>query len=67
MRTALNVFSRRDGQIRHAYCTELLLAAADPEMSPGMADDLTSVESVRFAPQGRGRRLASHLVACERV
>ena len=25
------MFSRRDGQIRHAYCTELLLAAADPE------------------------------------
>jgi hypothetical protein len=37
---ALNVFSRRDGQIRHAYCTELLLAAADPEHVAGYVDSI---------------------------
>jgi hypothetical protein len=37
---ALNVFSRRDGQIRHAYCTELLLTAADPEHVAGYVDSI---------------------------
>jgi hypothetical protein len=33
VRTALNVFSRRDGQIRHAYCTELLLQMNDDDVT----------------------------------
>jgi hypothetical protein len=40
VRRALNVFSRRDGQIRYAYCTELLLVAADPEHVAGYVDSI---------------------------
>jgi hypothetical protein len=43
VRTALNVFSRPDGQIRHAYCTELLLQMNDGDVDRTVAAQFYSL------------------------
>ena len=51
----LNVFMRRDGQIRHAYGTELLFAAADPGQNSRHVDAIWPLwNAFDFIPEGRG-------------
>jgi hypothetical protein len=60
VRQALNVFSRRYRQIRHAYFTELLLAAADPEQDAEHVTGAGAGDSVRrhdMAPDFEAERL----------
>lgn len=51
----LNVFARRDGQIRHAYGTELLFAASDPGQNSRHVDSIWPLwNAFDFIPEGRG-------------
>jgi predicted dithiol-disulfide oxidoreductase (DUF899 family) len=51
----LNVFVRRDGQIRHFYCTELLFAAADPGQHSRHVDSIWPLwNAFDLIPEGRG-------------
>lgn len=52
---ALNVFTRRDGKIYHAYCTELLFAPTDPGQSARHVDAIWPLWNLfDFTPEGRG-------------
>jgi predicted dithiol-disulfide oxidoreductase (DUF899 family) len=52
---ALNVFTRKDGQIRHAYCTELMFAPSDKGQDPRHVDLIWPLWNVfDFTPGGRG-------------
>lgn len=52
---AVNVFVRRDGEIRHFYCTELLFAAADPGQNGRHVDLIWPLWNLLdLAPEGRG-------------
>jgi predicted dithiol-disulfide oxidoreductase (DUF899 family) len=51
----LNVFTRKDGVIRHAYATELMFAPTDPGQDPRHVDALWPLWSaLDFSPEGRG-------------
>ena len=52
---ALNVFTRRDGVIRHTFCTELLFVAPEPGQNPRHADLIWPLWNLfDFTPEGRG-------------
>jgi predicted dithiol-disulfide oxidoreductase (DUF899 family) len=52
---ALNVFVRKGGEIRHAYCTEMLFAPSDPGQDPRHVDAIWPLWNVfDFTPEGRG-------------
>jgi predicted dithiol-disulfide oxidoreductase (DUF899 family) len=52
---ALNVFVRRDGVVRHVYCTELLFAPPEPGQDPRHADAIWPLWNLLdFTPEGRG-------------
>lgn len=51
----LNVFVRRDGQIRHSYGSELLFAASDPGQHSRHVDSIWPLwNAFDFIPEGRG-------------
>jgi predicted dithiol-disulfide oxidoreductase (DUF899 family) len=53
---ALNVFTRRDGKIRHFTSTELLFMAADPGQDYRHADMIWPLWNLLdFTPEGRGK------------
>jgi predicted dithiol-disulfide oxidoreductase (DUF899 family) len=53
---ALNVFTRRDGTVRHFWSQEMGSATADPGQDPRGAPDLMPIWTVfDFTPEGRGR------------
>lgn len=52
---ALNVFTRRGGEIHHAYCTELLFAPEDPGQNARHVDSVWPLWNLLdFTPDGRG-------------
>jgi predicted dithiol-disulfide oxidoreductase (DUF899 family) len=52
---ALNVFVRRNGEIRHAYCTELMFVPSEPDQDPRHADSVWPLWNVfDLTPEGRG-------------
>lgn len=52
---ALNVFTRKDGVIRHAYATELMFAPTDPGQEARHVDSIWPLWNVLdFTPDGRG-------------
>ena len=52
---ALNVFTRQDGQVRHAYCTELMFAPRDSGQDPRHMDMIWPLWNLLdFTPGGRG-------------
>jgi predicted dithiol-disulfide oxidoreductase (DUF899 family) len=52
---ALNVFSRRDGVIRHTYCTELLFVPTEPGQHGRHVDLIWPLWNLfDFTPEGRG-------------
>ena len=52
---SLNVFVRRDGQIRHYYNTELMFAGRDPGQDPRHVDSIWPLSSLLdVTPEGRG-------------
>ena len=52
---ALNVFTRRNGGIVHTYCTEMLVAKAEPGQDPRHVDMIWPVwNMLDFTPEGRG-------------
>lgn len=52
---ALNVFSRRDGVIRHFWAGEMFAASADPGQDPRGAPDLMPLWTILdCTPEGRG-------------
>ena len=52
---ALNVFTRSDGRIRHAYCTELLFAPSDPGQDARHVDMIWPLWNLfDFTREGRG-------------
>jgi predicted dithiol-disulfide oxidoreductase (DUF899 family) len=52
---ALNVFTRRDGKIHHAYCTELMFATSDPGQHPRHVDMIWPLWNMfDYTPEGRG-------------
>jgi predicted dithiol-disulfide oxidoreductase (DUF899 family) len=51
----LNVFTRRDGEVRHFWTTELLLAPWEPGQEPRHVDFIWPIWSVLdVTPEGRG-------------
>ncbi len=51
---ALNVFTRRDGAIRHFWAGEMSGETADPGQDPRGAPDLSPIWTVLdFTPEGR--------------
>jgi predicted dithiol-disulfide oxidoreductase (DUF899 family) len=51
----LNVFTRRDGEIRHFWGTELFQAAREPGQDPRHVDFIWPIWSVLdVTPEGRG-------------
>jgi predicted dithiol-disulfide oxidoreductase (DUF899 family) len=54
-RPMLNVFTRRDGAIRHFYATEMMFAAADPGQNERHVDPIWPLWNVLdLTPEGRG-------------
>ncbi|HXA40042.1 MAG TPA: DUF899 family protein [Phenylobacterium sp.] len=54
-RPMMNVFARRDGQIRHAWGSELAYAPADPGQDPRHIDAIWPLwAALDLTPQGRG-------------
>ena len=52
---ALNVFTRQDGKIRHAWCSELMFAPSDPGQDPRHIDVIWPLWNLFDAtPEGRG-------------
>jgi predicted dithiol-disulfide oxidoreductase (DUF899 family) len=52
---ALNVFMRRDGAIRHFYCTELLFVTPEPRQDARHVDTIWPLWNLfDFTPEGRG-------------
>ena len=52
---ALNVFTRRDGKIHHAYCTELMFTASEPGQHARHVDMIWPLWNVfDYTPEGRG-------------
>jgi predicted dithiol-disulfide oxidoreductase (DUF899 family) len=52
---ALNVFVRRDGEVRHVYCTELMFTPSDPGQDPRHVDSIWPLWNVfDYTPEGRG-------------
>jgi predicted dithiol-disulfide oxidoreductase (DUF899 family) len=52
---ALNIFTRRDGTIRHFYATEMYGETADPGQDPRGAPDIDPLWTVLdLTPEGRG-------------
>jgi predicted dithiol-disulfide oxidoreductase (DUF899 family) len=52
---ALNVFSRRGGEVRHTYCTELMFAESEPGQDPRHVDSIWPLWNVLdCTPEGRG-------------
>ena len=52
---ALNVFTRRDGVVRHAFCTELLFVPPEPGQDGRHADLIWPLWNLLdFTPEGRG-------------
>lgn len=52
---ALNVFTREDGGIRHAYCTELMFAPSEPGQHPRHVDAIWPLWNLfDYTPEGRG-------------
>jgi predicted dithiol-disulfide oxidoreductase (DUF899 family) len=52
---ALNVFTRRGGKIRHAYCTELMFAAPEPGQNARHVDAIWPLWNLYdYTPEGRG-------------
>jgi predicted dithiol-disulfide oxidoreductase (DUF899 family) len=52
---ALNVFVRRQGQIYHSYCTELLFAPRNPGEDPRHVDSIWPLWNLLdLTPEGRG-------------
>ncbi len=52
---ALNVFVRRDGKVRHIYCTELLFAPEDKGQNARHVDMIWPLWNMfDFTPDGRG-------------
>ncbi|RJF73964.1 DUF899 family protein [Rhodopseudomonas palustris] len=53
---AFNVFSRRDGTIRHFWAGEMFATSADPDQDPGGAPDLMPLWTILdCTPEGRGQ------------
>jgi predicted dithiol-disulfide oxidoreductase (DUF899 family) len=53
---AFNVFTRRDGTIRHFWASEMSLATADPGQDPRGAPDLMPIWNILdTTPEGRGK------------
>lgn len=53
---SLNVFVRRDGEIRHFYNTELMFAPSDPGEDPRHVDSIWPLWSLLdVTPEGRGK------------
>ena len=51
----LNVFTRRGGEIRHAWATELAFAPAEPDQSPRHVDMIWPLwNALDMTPGGRG-------------
>lgn len=54
-RPILNIFSRRDGQIRHAYASELAFVPAEPGQDPRHIDSFWPLWGLLdLTPDGRG-------------
>src|SRR5713226_1848837 len=54
-RPALNVFTRKDGRIHHAYCTELMFAPSDRGQDPRHVDAIWPLWNLfDCTPEGRG-------------
>jgi len=52
---ALNVFARRDGAIRHAWCSELMFAPSEPRQNARHVDMMWPLWNLfDFTPEGRG-------------
>jgi predicted dithiol-disulfide oxidoreductase (DUF899 family) len=52
---ALNVFSKRNGEVRHTYCTELMFAESEPGQDPRHVDSIWPLWNVLdCTPEGRG-------------
>lgn len=52
---ALNVFTRKDGTIRHAYCTELMFAPEEPGQHARHVDAIWPLWNLfDYTPDGRG-------------
>jgi predicted dithiol-disulfide oxidoreductase (DUF899 family) len=52
---ALNVFVRRDGQIHHTWCSELMFVASEPGQDPRHVDTIWPLWNVLdCTPEGRG-------------
>jgi predicted dithiol-disulfide oxidoreductase (DUF899 family) len=53
---AVNVFTRRDGTIRHFWAGEMFAATADPGQDPRGAPDLMPIWTILdMTPEGRGK------------
>ena len=53
---ALNVFTRRDGKIRHFWGGEMTMKTADPGQDPRGAPDLMPLWTILdLTPDGRGK------------
>jgi predicted dithiol-disulfide oxidoreductase (DUF899 family) len=51
----LNVFVKRDGEVRHFYATELFFAKTDPGQNPRHVDSIWPLWNLfDFTPEGRG-------------
>ena len=54
-RPSLNVFTRKDGKIRHAWCSELMFVPSDPGQNPRHVDTIWPLWNVLdLTPEGRG-------------
>lgn len=52
---ALNIFTHKDGKIRHAWCSELMFAPSDPGQDPRHVDAIWPLWNLFDAtPEGRG-------------
>ena len=52
---ALNVFTRKDGRIHHAWCSELMFAPGGPGQDPRHVDVIWPLWNLfDFTPEGRG-------------
>jgi predicted dithiol-disulfide oxidoreductase (DUF899 family) len=58
----LNVFSRRDGPIRHVWASEMMFAPADPGQNQRHIDMIWPVWNVLdLTPEGRGENTYTKL------
>lgn len=65
---ALNVFTRRDGRIRHTWCSELMFVPPEPGQDPRHVDSIWPLWNLLDCmPEGRGADWRPHLWYRERA